>query len=97
MSASFKALMRRAEKRIAMADRPAAHCCVIADILHQGRGGSMTWALIDAAVKSAKPLAALLEIGAPKWDGRLKTLANAIAKNAAIQSRHWDIAAHDFV
>ena len=97
MAAAFMSLMRRAEKRIAMTDRPAAQCCVIADILHQGRGGAMTWALIDAAVKSTKPLAALLEIGSPKWDGRLKTLADAIVKNAAIQLKRWDAAAHDFV
>jgi hypothetical protein len=96
MVATFKRFMRRAEARINMNDRPASHCCVIADILHHGRGGKMTWPLIDAAVKSSKPFESLVTIGAPKWDHRKSKLKKAIESGDAFEGMVWDSATHDF-
>lgn len=96
MVATFKQFMRRAEARINMNNRPASHCCVIADILHHGRGGKMTWPLIDAAVKSSKPFESLVAIGAPKWDGRRSKLKNAINADPEFNGRVWNLTTHDF-
>lgn len=96
MVATFRGFMRRAEGRVAMDNRPAPECCIIADILHHGRGGKMTWPLIDEALKSSTPFDSLLAIGSPEWDERRKTLRKAIAADSAFATQRWDTTAHDF-
>jgi hypothetical protein len=96
MIGTFKEVMLRADKRVGIDGRPASQCCVIADILHQGRGGKMTWPLIDAALKSAKPFEALVAIGAPKWDDRKKKLKDAINARP-IAAKSWSRASGDFI
>lgn len=96
MIATFKSFMSRAQARVGINDRSADLCCVIADILHHGRGGRMTWPLIDEALKKSRPLEALLAIGAPKWKERCETLRRAIAANPDFKTKRWDAARQDF-
>jgi hypothetical protein len=97
MVATFTDFMKRADKRVGIDGRPGDQCCVIADILHQGRGGKMTWPLIDSALKSSKPFESLIAIGAPKWNGRKKTLKDAIIARPALAGKRWAHAQSDFV
>ena len=97
MIKTFTGFMKRADARVGIDGRTADQCCVIADILHQGRGGSMTWPLVDAALKSATPFESLVEIGAPQWDGRKKTLKDAILARPDFAARKWSRAKGDFV
>ncbi len=94
---AFQGFMRAADTRVGIDGRPANQCCVIADILHQGRGGNMTWPLIDAALKSSNPFASLVAIGAPKWDGRKTKLKNAINARPDFAAKHWSHAQGSFV
>lgn len=93
MIATYKGFMREADRRKLIAGRPAAQCCVIADILHQGRG---TWAEIAAALKTSKPFDNLVAIGAPEWETRRKQLKSGIAKFPEMQTLVWNSAAQDF-
>ncbi|WP_274630411.1 hypothetical protein [Arvimicrobium flavum] len=97
MIATFRSLMRRAENRVGIDGRPAAQCAVIADILHQGRAGRMTWPLIDSALRSPNPLDRLLKIGLPKWEERLRTLRRALAARPEFQVKRWSSAHEEFV
>ena len=94
MIATYRGFMREADRRKLIDGRPAAQCCVIADILHQGRG---TWAEIGAALKSSAPFDKLVAIGAPEWDGRRKQLRAGIAKFPQMRTLHWSSTAKDFV
>lgn len=96
MLAVFAKYMRWAEKRVSMHGRSAEQCCVIADVLHHGRGGKSTWVSIDAALKSSAPLTQLLEIGAPGHVERRRTLKKAIQANPALAEKRWNTATHDF-
>lgn len=96
MVATFKSFMTRAQARVGIDGRSADLCCVIADILHHGRGGRMTWPLIDESLKSAKPLEALLSIGVPPWKDRCEKLRKAIAANPNFKTKHWDAESKDF-
>ena len=97
MVASYRNFMARADKRVSIDGRPADQCLVIADILHHGRGGKMTWPLVAQALASSNPLANLIAIGAPQWDGRKATLRKAIAARPQLQAKRWSRAAGDFV
>jgi len=94
---AFKTFVARADKRVGLQGRSAAICCVIADILHQGRGGKMTWQLVEDALHSAHPLDSLLDIGAHKYAERCKTLGKAISQRPEFSQRHWDKASASFV
>ncbi len=96
MISAFKDDMTRADKRVGVDGRTADQCCVIADILHQGRGGKMTWPLIDAALKSTKPFDSLIAIGAPQWDSRKKKLRDAINARPEFANKHWSRQQGDF-
>jgi len=89
MTMTFRSIMARADKRVGIDGRGADLCCVIADILHQGRGGKMTWPLIDDALKSAKPFDGLLAIGAPQWEERKKRLRAEIKARPAFSTLRW--------
>ncbi|OYZ14168.1 MAG: hypothetical protein B7Y35_10280 [Sphingomonadales bacterium 28-64-96] len=97
MVASYRHFMARADKRVGIDGRPADQCLVIADILHHGRGGKMTWPLVAEALASPTPLAKLIAIGAPQWDGRKATLKKAIAARSQLAAKRWSRAAGDFV
>lgn len=94
---TFKGFMKRADDRVGINGRTADQCCVIADILHHGRGGKMTWPLIDDALKSSKPFESLVAIGAPKWDSRKNTLKAAIKARPGFLTKEWSRAKGDFV
>ncbi|MFT0859760.1 hypothetical protein [Ancylobacter sp. G4_0304] len=94
---TYRGFMRRADHRVGIDGRTAAECCVIADILHQGRGGSMTWPLIQSALNSTNPLEALIKIGAPTWEERRRVLRRALQRNPNFANRRWSRAAGDFV
>lgn len=97
MVATYRSFMARADKRVNIDGRPADQCLVIADILHHGRGGKMTWPLVAEALASPTPLVKLIAIGAPQWDGRKATLKKAIAARPILAAKRWSRAAGDFV
>jgi hypothetical protein len=97
MVSTFRELVKRADRRLGIGGRPADQCCVIADILHQGRGGRMTWPLIDAALRSSRPLQQLLAIGEHKYRERIATLRTAIRARPILNGKKWDSASNDFV
>jgi hypothetical protein len=97
MIETFRKFMSSADHRVGIDGHPASECCAIADILHQGRGGKMTWPLIEAALKSSKPFESLIAIGAPKWDGRKKKLKDGINGRPAFLSKRWSLQKTDFV
>lgn len=97
MIRTFKAFMHSADARGLIDGREAAQCCVIADVLHHGRGGRMAWTLIASALHSADPFDSLIEIGAPKWKERKDTLRKAIDAQPTMKTMHWSHAASDFV
>ncbi len=94
---TYRKFMKRADTRVGIDGRSADICCVIADILHHGRGGSMTWPLIQDALESSKPLTRLLEIGMPKWKTRRDGLKNAIAARPMLAQKRWRRTSGDFV
>lgn len=93
----YQGFMASADRRKLIDGRTADQCCVIADILHQGRGGSMTWTLVGNALQASKPLDALLAIGASHYGERIATLRAAIKANPNMAKRHWNSAAANFV
>ena len=98
MISVFKSYMKMADTRVGIDGRPGNQCGVIADILHQGRGGkNTTWPLIHEALQSAKPYESLVAIGAPKWDQRKRTLKAAIDARPEIAARRWNRATGDFI
>jgi hypothetical protein len=97
MASTYRRFMARADNRVGIDGLTADKCCVIADILHQGRGGEMTWPLIDDALRSSKPFENLIAIGAPEYDGRKKTLKKEIEARPNFKARSWSRAKGDFV
>jgi hypothetical protein len=96
MTAAYRNFMARADRRVGINGRPADQCLVIADILHHGRGGRMTWPLVQQALSSGNPLANLIAIGAPTWDGRKAMLKKAIAARPWLAEKRWSRTAADF-
>jgi hypothetical protein len=98
MVAVFRSYMASADIRVGINGAPGNICSVIADILHQGRGGSgTTWPQIHEAMHSSKPYEALLAIGPPKYDSRKVALKKAINARPVIAAKHWNSAQKDFV
>lgn len=97
MTDAYRGFMRRADARVGIDGRNAEQCCVIADILHHGRGGRMTWPLVDQALRGSRPFDDLIAIGAPQWEERKKTLKAEIRKRPAFTAKTWSRAAGDFV
>ncbi|MBS7540204.1 hypothetical protein [Ancylobacter lacus] len=97
MTETFHGFMRRADTRVGIDGRPASQCCVIADLLHHGRGGSMLWPAVEAALRSNHPLDELLDIGSLKWKERCRTLGAAIADTPEMATRHWSRTQDGFV
>ena len=93
----FRGFMATADRRKLIDGRTADQCCIIADILHHGRGGTIAWQLIGDALASPKPFDSLIEIGAPKWNGRKATLRKAILARPVLKAHSWNSAKGDFV
>jgi hypothetical protein len=56
----------------------------------------MTWPLVQQALSSGNPLANLIAIGAPTWDGRKAMLKKAIAARPWLAEKRWSRTAADF-
>jgi hypothetical protein len=87
-----KRRLQEADRRGLVDGRAASQCCVLSDILHNGRG---TWAEIRHALESTDPLESLLEVG--NHERRAGVLEAAIHQEPEFASRHWSSAAGDFV
>jgi hypothetical protein len=97
MVATFRDIIERADRRVGIDGRTADLCAVIADILHQGRGGNMTWPLVEAALRASRPFDALIDIGAPNYETRRSGLKSAIRARPQFREMRWSRAAADFV
>ena len=97
MVSTYRAFMRRADRKVGIDGRSAHLCCVIADILHHGRGGRTTWPQVEAGLASARPFDALIDIGASRWDDRKAKLKAAINERADLFAKSWSRAQVDFV
>lgn len=67
----FREAMARHDKIYNLNGAPINVCLVVADIRHQGRGGSSE---IRLALQNADPVGALLKIGASRFPERVKTI-----------------------
>ncbi len=93
----FKAKMMEYAALYNLDGKPDTICLAICDIRHQGRGKSAT---IKAALQSANPLKALLEIGEPKYHERLAVIRREINKLVAegtLGKRRYSVSKKDFV
>jgi hypothetical protein len=94
MVETFKRLMTDADRNVGLDGKTADLCCVVCDILHQGRGN---YATIRKALRSGKPLAQLLAIGATSYRDRIKTLSDALeARSGVFIAKSWSRAAAAF-
>ncbi len=73
-------------------------CCVVMDILHQGRGGGTTYPQMQAALNTASPFDALIEIGATGQPDRVKHLKQIMqTARKGLQAKTWSSATANFV
>jgi hypothetical protein len=87
-------LVKRADHRLGLDGRTAAICCIIFDVLHQGRG---TFPRIEQALRSNAPQDALLHIGANEFPDRIKGLRDGIGADARFLNLHWSTNEGKFV
>ncbi|MBB2960798.1 hypothetical protein [Methylobacterium sp. R2-1] len=97
MTDAYREFMRRGDARVGLDGRTAAECCVVADLLHHGRGGRMLWPLVDAALKSRNPFESLIDIGAPRWKSRKDKLKAEIRARPDFATLRWNRAGGSFV
>lgn len=97
MIASFRLYLARADSKGLIDGRSAALCCVIADLLHHGRGGRNVWASVSAALAAPDPFGRLIAIGSNQWAERKSTLRRLIEADPQMQDRRWSSAKSDFV
>ncbi len=97
MISSFREYMGRADRKGLIDGQRAAHCCVIADLLHHGRGGRTLWSSVGKALAANDPFEALIAIGGPQWAERRATLRRLILADPKMQERRWSASAKDFV
>ncbi|QJW89126.1 hypothetical protein HNV11_06840 [Spirosoma taeanense] len=93
----FQTKMVEYAARYALDGQPDTVCLVIADIRHQGRATSAT---ILAALQSANPLKALLDIGEPRFHQRLLVLRreiNRLIEEGILGTKKYSTAKKDFV
>lgn len=96
MIASFRHYLAQADRRGLIDGRTAAECCVIADLLHHGRGGRGVWASIAKALMADDAFDRLIAIGGNQWAERKATLRRLIPAAPEMQTRRWSSAARDF-
>lgn len=97
MIASFRDYLGRADRRGLIDGQRAAHCCVIADLLHHGRGGRTLWSSVSRSLAANDPFEALLAIGGTQWAERKATLRRLILADQKMPERRWSTSAMDFV
>lgn len=97
MIASFRGYVARADRRSLIDGRTAAECCVIADLLHHGRGGRTVWTSVAAALSSDRPFHRLIVIGGSKWAERTARLKRLIEADPEMRDRKWSPADKAFV
>jgi len=98
MVATGHAMLVHADRRLGLDNVAGDLCCIVMDILHQGRGGSGTFPDMLKALKTSDPYKALLAIGADNEPGRVKTLKKELdARRAAFAAKHWNSAQKEFV
>lgn len=93
----FRGKMASYAKRYGLDGKPDTVCLVVCDIRHQGRAKSSA---IVAALQSADPLKALLDIGEPQYHHRLVVLRREIKRLIAegtLGKRTYSATAADFV
>lgn len=90
-----RALVINADKRLGLDGKTADLCCIIMDVLHQGRG---KYAELQKALLAGNPFAALLEIGALNEPGRVANLKAAMtSRRGALMAKTWSRSAANFV
>lgn len=95
MIATFKRLMRAADSRLGLDRKAADLCCVVCDILHQGRA---KYKAIGQALGSDDPLDEALKLGSIAYPERVKTLKAALTEAAPVfAGKSWDRASGSFV
>jgi hypothetical protein len=94
MVATARSLVKQADRRLGMDGRGGDICCVVMDVLHQGRAG---FAELQAALAARRPYEALLQVGAEGEPGRVANLKQALStRRAALAGRSWSRASGDF-
>lgn len=94
MVATFKRLMRNADTKLNLNGRSAEIAVIVCDILHQGRA---KYPAMQQALLAAKPVEALLQLGAVAYPERLKTLRLSLKQAGDLYSaRVWDRANSNF-
>lgn len=94
MVATARALVKQADRRLGLDGRGGEICCIVMDVLHQGRAG---FAELQAALAARRPYQALLEVGAAGEPGRVSNLKNALStRRAALARASWSRASSDF-
>lgn len=95
MMATGHALLRRADTRLGLNNASGDLCCIIMDVLHQGRG---TFAEMLQALKASDPYKALLSVGAITEPTRVSTLRRELnARRDAFAAKHWNSEQKEFV
>ena len=90
-----RGLIRAADRRLGLNCKSALECCIIFDILHQGRAH---YSDMEQALLKSDPVAALLEVGSISEPGRCANLKMALtpARRGVLNGRSWNSAAQDF-
>lgn len=95
MVATARALVKQADRRLGLDGRGGDICCVVMDVLHQGRAG---FAELQAALAAPRPYQALLQVGAAGEPGRVANLKQALAtRQAGLARAKWSRASGDFI
>jgi len=91
----FKGHMRQADRFLGLDGRTADICCVISDILHQGRA---KFSAMQAALNTANPLQELLKLGSISYPDRIATLKKGLVNAGTLfTGKTWKRASQDFV
>jgi hypothetical protein len=94
MVSTGHSILQRADTRLGLNGVGGDLCCIVMDILHQGRG---TFADMLKALQAADPYKALLAIGAIPYADRIKTLRKELdARRAAFAAKKWNSAQKEF-
>jgi hypothetical protein len=89
------ALLVQADRRLQLDGVAGDLCCIVMDILHQGRG---TFPDMLKALHAKDPYKSLLAIGAIPYPDRVKTLGNALqTRRDALAKKQWSRGKSDFV
>ena len=95
MVATGHALLRRADTRLGLDNVTGDLCCIVMDILHQGRG---TFAEMLQAMRASDPYKALLSVGSITQPQRVATLRKELnARREAFAAKKWNSAQKEFV